>query len=405
MPQFEYLVKDDTGRDLSGVQEAESVQALVTAFRSKKYTIVKVKEVRKGSVSTRLKVRKKKKRIKLDDLVVFTRQLATMIEAGVPVVQALDILSEQMDNPSFQRICREIYSSVEGGNNLSDSLEGHRKVFSTLYVSMIRAGEISGQLHEILDRLASYLEKSASLQKKVKAALVYPVVVTIIAGAITLFMMTFVIPKFAEIFTSLNARLPTPTMMLISLSDLIRHNILIVVIVLSVLAFLFGNYIKTKPGRLWFDKNLLRVPMFGPLFMKVSMSKFSRTLSTLLKSGVPILTSFDIVSKTVGNRLIELILEEVKSAIEEGNGIAETLTKKQVFPPMVVRMIGIGEETGEIEKMLGKIADFYDEQVDAAISGLTSLIEPLIIVFLGGVIGTIVVCMFLPIFSITQAIK
>lgn len=405
MPQFEYLVKDDTGRDVSGVQEAESVQALVTAFRSKKYTIVKVKEVKKGSVSTRLKVRKKKKRIKLDDLVVFTRQLATMIEAGVPVVQALDILSEQMDNPSFQRICREVYSSVEGGNNLSDSLEGHRKVFSTLYISMIRAGEISGQLHEILDRLASYLEKSASLQKKVKAALVYPVVVTIIAGAITLFMMTFVIPKFAEIFTSLNAKLPTPTMMLISLSDLIRHNILIVVIVLSVLGFLFGNYIKTKPGRLWFDKNLLRVPMFGPLFMKVSMSKFSRTLSTLLKSGVPILTSFDIVSKTVGNRLIELILEEVKSAIEEGNGIAETLSKKQVFPPMVVRMIGIGEETGEIEKMLGKIADFYDEQVDAAISGLTSLIEPLIIVFLGGVIGTIVVCMFLPIFSITQAIK
>jgi type IV pilus assembly protein PilC len=405
MPQFEYVVKDETGRDLSGVQEAESVQALVTAFRSKRYTIVKVKEVRKGTVSTRLKVRKKKKRIKLDDLVVFTRQLATMIEAGVPVVQALDILSEQMDNPSFQRICREIYSSVEGGQNLSDSMEGHKKVFSTLFVSMIRAGEISGQLHEILDRLASYLEKSASLQKKVKSALVYPVVVTIIAGGITLFMMTFVIPKFAEIFTSLNAPLPTPTMMLISLSDLIRHNLVIVIIVLAVVGFLFGNYIKTKSGRLWFDKNLLRVPMFGPLFMKVAMSKFSRTLSTLLKSGVPILTSFDIVSKTVGNRLIELIMEEVKSAIEEGNGIAETLTKKQVFPPMVVRMIGIGEETGEIEKMLGKIADFYDEQVDAAVSGLTSLIEPLIIVFLGGVIGTIVVCMFLPIFSITQAIK
>jgi len=405
MPLFDYVVKDENGRDISGVQEAENVQALVSAFRSKRYTIVKVNQSKKGSVSTRLKVRTRKRRIKLDDLVIFTRQLATMIEAGVPVVQSLDILGEQMDNPSFQRICQDIYTNVEGGKNLSDSLENHRKVFSTLYVSMIRAGEISGQLHEILDRLATYLEKSASLQKKVKAALVYPVVVTIIAAGITLFMMTFVIPKFAEIFTSLNAKLPTPTMILITLSDVIRHNIVIVGVVLTVVCFLLGRYINTKAGRLWFDKNLLRVPMFGPLFMKVSMSKFSRTLSTLLKSGVPILTSFEIVSKTVGNRLIELILAEVKDAIEEGSGIAETLTKKHVFPPMVVRMIGIGEETGEIEKMLSKIADFYDEQVDAAISGLTSLIEPLIIVFLGGVIGTIVVCMFLPIFTITQAIK
>jgi type IV pilus assembly protein PilC len=405
MPLFEYTVKDENGKNLTGIQEAENIQALVTAFRAKQYTIVKVNEAKKGAVSTRLQVRKKKKRIKLDDLVVFTRQLATMIEAGVPVVQALDILGEQMDNPSFQRIIKEVYTGVESGNNLSDSMENHKKVFSTLYVSMIRAGEISGQLHEILDRLATYLEKSASLQKKVKSALVYPIAVTVIAAGITLFMMTFVIPKFAEIFSTLGAKLPVPTMILIKVSEIVRGNIVMVGIVFAVVGFLMSRYIKTKGGRLWFDKNLLRMPLFGALFMKVAMSKFSRTLSTLLKSGVPILTSFDIVSKTVGNRLIEMILEEVKTAIEEGNGIAETLTKKQVFPPMVVRMIGIGEETGEIEKMLGKIADFYDDQVDAAISGLTSLIEPLIIVFLGGVIGTIVVCMFLPIFTITQAIK
>lgn len=405
MPLFEYTVKDENGKNLTGIQEAENIQALVTAFRAKQYTIVKVNEAKKGAVSTRLQVRKKKKRIKLDDLVVFTRQLATMIEAGVPVVQALDILGEQMDNPSFQRIIKEVYTGVESGNNLSDSMENHKKVFSTLYVSMIRAGEISGQLHEILDRLATYLEKSASLQKKVKSALVYPIAVTVIAAGITLFMMTFVIPKFAEIFSTLGAKLPVPTMILIKVSEIVRGNIVMVGIAFAVVGFLMSRYIKTKSGRLWFDKNLLRMPLFGALFMKVAMSKFSRTLSTLLKSGVPILTSFDIVSKTVGNRLIEMILEEVKTAIEEGNGIAETLTKKQVFPPMVVRMIGIGEETGEIEKMLGKIADFYDDQVDAAISGLTSLIEPLIIVFLGGVIGTIVVCMFLPIFTITQAIK
>lgn len=405
MPLYEYAVKDEAGKDITGVQEAENVQALVSAFRQKRYTVVNVKEAKKGGVSTRLTVRKRNRPIRLDDIVVFTRQFATMIEAGVPVVQSLDILGEQMDNPSFQRIIRDVYTQVEGGKNFSESLENHKKVFSTLYISMIRAGEISGQLHEILDRLATYLEKSASLQKKVKAALVYPVVVTIIAAGITIFMMTFVIPKFAEIFTSLGAKLPTPTAILISVSAVVKGNIVFVLVGLAIFGFIFSRIIKTKGGRLWFDTNLLRLPMFGPLFMKVAMSKFTRTFSTLLKSGVPILTSIEIVSRTVGNRLIEISLGEVQDALQEGKGISETLTQKSVFPPMVVRMIGIGEETGEMEQMLSKIADFYDEQVDVAISGLTSLIEPLIIVFLGGVIGTIVVCMFLPIFTITQAIN
>ncbi|MFH1384904.1 MAG: type II secretion system F family protein [Candidatus Omnitrophota bacterium] len=404
MPHFEYVVKDEQGNDVSGVHEAATVQELIGALRQKNYTVVRVKETKKGSMSLRLGVRQTKRRIRLDDLVVFTRQLATMIEAGVPVVQSLDILTEQMDNYTFQKAIKDIYSNVEGGRSFSDSLEQHKKIFSNLYVSMVRAGEISGQLNEILDRLAAYLEKSASLQKKIKSALVYPLVVTIIAFGITLFMMTFVIPKFAEIFTSLNATLPTPTAILIAVSDAIKNNIVLFFIGVTLIGFLLSRYIKTKSGRLWFDKNLLRLPLFGPLFMKAAMSRFTRTLSTLLKSGVPILAAFDIVSKTVGNRLMELVLGEVKENIEQGGSIAPILAKKRVFPPMVVRMIGIGEETGEIEKMLSKIADFYDEQVDVAISGLTSMIEPLIIVFLGVIIGTIVVCMFLPIFTMTQTL-
>lgn len=405
MPLFEYTVKDDTGKTLTGTQEAESVTQIVNHFRMKNYTVVKVSEAKKGG-GTRLTVKRKRRRkIKLDDLVVFTRQLATMIEAGVPLVQALDILAEQMDNPSFQDVIKKIYAKVEGGGNFSDSLESHKKVFSTLYVSMVRAGEMSGQLYEILDRLALYLEKSASLQKKVKSALMYPIVVTMVSMGITLFMLAFVIPKFAEIFESLNAKLPTPTAMLISFSDLVKNNLLGVSIAVFILGVIFTRFIKTKSGKMWFHTYLLKMPIFGPIFMKVAMSKFTRTFSTLLKSGVPILVSFEIVSKTVGNALIENVLQQVRDAVQEGAGIGDTLTKKRVFPPMVVRMIAIGEETGEMEQMLGKIADFYDEQVDVAVSGLTSLIEPLIIVFLGGVIGTIVVCMFLPIFTITSAIS
>ncbi len=405
MPLYQYLVKNSDGNDIKGVQEADSIQELIGVFKSKGWIVIDVKPAKNSAAVSRLQVKKKKKKIKIDDIVIFTRQLATMIDSGVPVVQALDILAEQMDNYAFKEIIEDVYNGVEGGANFSDSLEKHKKVFSTLYVSMVRAGEISGELNTILDRLATYLEKSAALRKKVKAALVYPIAVTLIAMGITIFMMTFVIPKFAEIFTSLGAPLPAPTMILILISDFVKTNIITVSIVLFVVGIGFKKYISTERGRIWFHKRLLKLPLFGPLFMKVAMSKFSRTLSTLLKSGVPILSAFDIVSKTVGNRLIELAVEDVKNALEAGHGISETLIKKNVFPPMVVRMIGIGEETGEIEKMLGKIADFYDEQVDVAISGLTSLIEPLIIVFLGGVIGTIVVCMFLPIFTITQAIK
>ncbi|MFC1808502.1 type II secretion system F family protein [Candidatus Omnitrophota bacterium] len=402
MPLFQYVVKDETGKDITGTHEASDVKELVNVFRSRGYVIVKVTE-KKSATSVRTKSRTaKRRRIKIDDLVVFARQMATMIDAGVPLIQSLDILGEQMDNVRFASVIKNVRDSVEGGKAFSESLEPHRKVFSDLFINMVKAGETSGQLYEILDRLASYLEKTANLQKKVKAALIYPSVVTLVALAITIFMMTFVIPRFASIFASLDATLPGPTLLLINVSHFMQRNFLLAMGLLIVGIFLFRRYIKTKKGRMWFDTRILVMPIFGPLLLKVVMSKFSRTLSTLVRSGVPILASFEIVEKTVGNALIASIINEVRENVKEGGAITNVLNKKAIFPTMVTRMIAVGEESGSLEEMLGKIADFYDEQVDIAVDGLTSLIEPLIIVFLGVVIGGMVICMFLPIFSLTQ---
>jgi type IV pilus assembly protein PilC len=344
----------------------------------------------------------KRRRIKIDDLVVFARQMATMIDAGVPLIQSLEILGEQMDNAKFSDVIKKVSNDVEGGKAFSEALEPHKKVFSELFINMIKAGETSGQLHEILDRLAAYLEKTANLQKKVKAALIYPGVVSCVALGITVFMMTFVIPRFAEIFTSLNAKLPGPTLFLITASNFMKNNFFLLIGLLVVGIFLFRRYIKTKQGRMWFDTRILVMPVFGSLLLKVVMSKFARTLATLVKSGVPIMASFEIVEKTVGNVQIASIIEEVRGNIKEGGSITTVLNRKAIFPTMVTRMISVGEESGSLEEMLGKIADFYDEQVDIAVDGLTSLIEPLIIVFLGVVIGGMVICMFLPIFTLTQ---
>lgn len=402
MPLFQYVVKDETGKDITGVLEASDIKELVSVFRQKGYVIVRVSE-KKSATSIRMTSKgAKRRRIKLDDLVVFSRQIATMIDAGVPLIQSLDILGEQMDNLTFSEVIRKVRDDVEGGKAFSEALEPHKKVFSNLFVNMVKAGETSGQLFEILDRLAMYLEKTANLQKKVKSALIYPAVVTSVAFLITIFMMTFVIPKFAEIFSTLGAQLPTPTQILIKASNFLKENFLLMVGVLVVLFFVFKWYTNTKRGRLWFDTRILTLPIFGPLLLKVVMSKFSRTLSTLVKSGVPILASLEIVENTVGNVLVAGIVKEVEENIKEGGNIATVLNKRSVFPAMVTRMISVGEEAGSLEEMLAKIADFYDEQVDIAVDGLTSLIEPLIIVFLGVVIGGMVICMFLPIFSLTQ---
>ena len=409
MPTFEYQVKDKSGKNQSGVQEAADVNAIIANLRSQGFMILRINEVKKSKIFSLNKGAAKKMgksgNVALDDLVVFSRQMTTLVGAGIPLIQALDILAEQVEREKFRVILHDMHKQVHGGKSFSDAMEKHQKVFSVLFINMVRAGESSGSLEEILDRVATYLEKTSALQKKVKSAMMYPIAVTSIAFLITFAMMAFVIPKFASIFEGLNAPLPAPTKILISVSHVIAENWVLVLVGMGLTVFLIGQLLKLPAGRMFWDSSKIRLPVFGPIFLKVAISKFSRTLSTLVKSGVPILASLDIVSKTSGNKRLELIILSLMDSVKKGETISGPLGKSNVFPNMVVRMIAIGEETGELEEMLTKIADFYDTEVDTAVDGLTSLIEPLIIAFLGVVIGGIVVAMFLPILTLSSAIN
>jgi type IV pilus assembly protein PilC len=398
MPTFKYTAKEAGGKTVSGILEYSDKELLIDALRKKDLVIISIEETAKRRIMSL------GGKVKLDEIVIFSRQLATMVDSGIPLVQALDILCEQIETPVFKNILAKVKDDVETGSSLSDALARHPAVFSTLYINMVRAGESSGALDDILDRLAAYLEKSSMLQRKVKSSLVYPAVVISMAILITLVMLIKVIPTFKGIFTMLGGTLPLPTRILILVSDTIREMFLYVVAVIIAIVFALKKYMRTPQGKENFDKTLLRLPILGGLFRKVAVAKFSRTLATLVKSGVPILVSLEIVGKTAGNAVIEKAVESVRNGIKEGENIADPLAKSGAFPPMVVRMIKVGEQTGELEKMLTKIADFYEDQVDAAVSGLTSLIEPLIIAFLGIVIGGIVIAMFLPVFKLTEII-
>jgi len=413
MPSFEYWVKDKSGKDLKGAQDAQDAQELVRQLKAQDYLIVRVEQAKKGSSmlsiqkgpSSPRSLRGKSGGIKLDDLVVFSRQMATLVAAGIPLIQSLDILGSQVDKEKFRMVLRRMHSDVQSGKSFSEAMQVHPKAFSALFIHMVRAGEMSGKLQEILDRVAHYFEKSSALQKKVKAAVMYPMAVSIMAFMITFFMLSFVIPKFATIFEGLGAKLPVPTQILIEISNYLAANWWWVLGIIGAGVFVFIQFTRSSFGRLAWDSFTLRMPIFGPIILKVAVSKFSRTLSTLVRSGVAILAALEIVSKTSGNARIEKVITDLMGSVKRGESIAGPLEKSEIFPSMVVRMIAIGEETGELEEMLTKIADFYDAQVDTAVSGLTSLIEPLIIAFLGVVIGGIVVALFLPILTLTQAIK
>ena len=403
MPVYTYKAKDISGKTVNATLEAQGQAFVVDAIRKKGLTIISIEEsVEKKKKGISIAIKKK---IKIDDLVVFARQLATMIDAGIPLVQGLDILSEQIEHKEFRNIVSRVRNDVETGSTLSEAIGRHPKVFSQLFINMVRAGESSGMLDDIMDRLAGYLEKSSALQRKISSALVYPAVVICMAFLITLILLLKVIPTFKEIFAGFGAKLPTPTLVLIIISDTLRSYFLLLLGVAVVLGFLISRYVRTEKGRLKFDKLMLDLPVFGILFKKVAVSKFTRTLSTLIKSGVSILAALEIVGKTAGNKVVENAVTDVRASIREGENIATPLAKSGVFPPMVVRMISIGEQTGELEKMLEKISDFYDEQVDSAVAGLTSMIEPLIIAFLGIVIGSIVIAMFMPIFKMSEIIN
>lgn len=400
MPIYRYVAKETTGKNVNGILEYSDKAHLIEALRKKGLIIISIDET-----ARRARITIGSRKVKLEDIVIFSRQLATMVDSGIPLVQAMDILYDQIEQQQFKNVVATIRDDIEVGLSFSDALAKHPSIFSVLYINMVKAGESSGALDDILDRLASYLEKTSVLQRKVKTSLVYPAVVVTMAVLITLVMLLKVIPTFKGIFDMLGGTLPLPTRILIFVSDTLRSMFLYVVGVFAVLGFALKRYMNTSQGRVIFDKMILRLPVLGQLLRKVAVAKFTRTLATLVKSGVPILVSLEIVGKTAGNTVIEKALQEVRTSIKEGENIADPLAKSGAFPPMVVRMIHVGEQTGELEKMLGKIADFYDDQVDAAVTGLTSLIEPLIIAFLGIVIGGIVIAMFLPVFKMTELIS
>jgi len=405
MAKFTYVAKNKEGATIKGELDAPEKGQALDILRGKGFLILKLEQLRElSNIFSSFKSRKGKK-VSLDDLVVFSRQLATLIESGIPVVSSLDILSEQADNETLKSVLIDVRDSVNTGSSLSDALLKHSALFSSLFVNMVRAGESSGSLDVVLDRIATYQEKMSALQKKIKSALIYPMVVSGMAVAITLIMLLKVIPVFKDIFSGFGAKLPTPTQILINISDFLINNFVLLIIFFIVLGIAVKKYIDTPKGRALLDKHKLRLPIVGPLITKVAISKFTRTLSTLLNSGVPILTALEIVAKTSGNVIVERSVDNVKESVREGESVATPMERSGIFPRMVTRMVSVGEKTGELEKMLTKISDFYDEQVDTSVEGLTSLIEPLVIAFLGIVIGGIVICMFLPIFKISTIIN
>jgi len=338
------------------------------------------------------------------DIVIFTRQFATMIDAGLPLVQCLEILSAQAENAAFAKVLQQVKADVEEGATYADALSKHPKTFNNLYVNMVAAGEAGGILDVILNRLAAYIEKAMALKRQVKSAMTYPAVVVTIAIGIIGVIMVFVIPSFAKMFGSFGATLPLPTRMVIAMSNFMTHNILYILAGIAGFIWLFKMWYSTPVGRKIVHKTLLRAPIFGILIRKVAVSKFTRTMSTLMSSGVPIIAGLDIVAKTAGNAVVEEAIGAVAASLKEGKTMAEPLAETNVFPPMVVQMIGVGEKTGALDAMLAKIADFYDEEVDAAVSALTSMLEPLLMVFLGGSIGFIIIAMYLPIFKVASVV-
>lgn len=364
---------------------------------------------RQRIVPTKIKSKPKQitlfeQKVKTKEIVIFTRQFATMINAGLPLVQCLDILSSQQENATFKKILSQIKQDVEGGSTFADALGKHPKIFDSLFVNLVAAGEIGGVLDTVLIRLAVYMEKAEALKAKVKSAMTYPIIVLCVAFGVVAVLMIFVIPVFSDMFEQFGSALPGPTQLVVDLSAFFRGywHVMIGVIVGLIFALKWAG--KQEKGKFYLDTIALKLPIFGPLIRKVAVAKFTRTLGTMISSGVPIMDGLDITSKTAGNVIIENAIKSVRKAISEGQSMAEPLAQSGIFPGMVVQMISVGEATGAMDQMLSKIADFYDEEVEAAVDALTSAIEPMLMVFLGGVIGFVVVAMYLPIFKMAGAV-
>jgi len=401
MPVYVWEGTTAKGETKKGELEASDDRAVRLILRRQRITPAKIK-ARPRDLFENVSLLQPK--ITTKDIVVFTRQLSTMIDAGLPLIQGLDALAAQQENKSFKKVLQEIKNDVETGSTFADSLKKHPKQFDRLYCNMVQAGEVGGILDEVLTRLAAYMEKAEKLKRKVKAALTYPTIVLGIAGLVLAVIMIFVIPVFQKMFADFGSALPAPTQMVINLSEFVKSYFLAMAAGVAVLIFLFKKYYSTETGRRNVDRLLLRAPVFGPLLRKVAVAKLTRTLGTLINSGVPIIEALNVAAGTAGNKIVEEAIYKVRTSISEGRTIAQPLQESGIFPNMVVQMISVGETTGALDQMLNKIAEFYDDEVDAAVDGLTSMIEPFMIVFLGGSVGSIIIAMYLPIFKMAGAV-
>jgi len=400
MPSFAYTARETaSGREIRSSVEAANEQSAIAALLNRNLLVVSIQE----------KLAKKGKaqggKVGLSDLVVFTRQLATMIDAGIAIVQALQALADQTPNKVMRDVISDVCSRVQSGESYSEALQKHPKVFNRLYVSMISAGEKGGMIAEIMARLATYLENTERLRKKVKTALMYPTAVTVVAIGITTFLLIKVIPVFKDVYSGFGAKLPAPTQALMDLSDLVRHWFVLLVILAGAAIWGWLAFIKTKSGREFWDAKRIKLPIFGAIAHKICLARFTRTLASLIRSGVPILEVLQIVSQTVGNVIMEKAIKTAMGDIERGEGISTALGKNPIFPSMIIRMLSAGEQTGKIDEMLERVSNFLDGEIEATLSGLMSLLEPIMIVVLGVLIGGMVICMFLPIFNLANIVN
>ena len=392
------------GRTASGVQngeiEAPDRSSAVGELRRRAILVTKIAEKTAPKMSFKFGGKVKDK-----EMAIFTRQFSTMIDAGLPLVQCLNILAEQSESKTLRSVTGQVARHVEAGSTLADALRRHPRTFDDLFTNLVEVGEAGGILDVVLQRLAAYIEKAAALKRKVKAAMVYPCAIIGVAMLVVIFMLTFVIPTFAQMFKDLGADLPLPTKIVMLLSDFVRSYILLLIAGMIGAVMALRSYYRTEGGRGTIDALMLKLPVFGTLVRKVAVARFTRTLGTLVQSGVPILDGLRITARTAGNKVVEKAVLQCRAAVTEGKTLADPLRTSGVFPPMVTQMISVGEQTGALDAMLSKIADFYDDEVDTAVSTLTSLLEPIMIVFLGVVVGGLVVAMYLPIFKLVTLVK
>ena len=399
MPVFLWTGKNKKGDNQKGEMEALTEEAVLANLKRMKIEPTKIKKKPKDLFENVAFLQPK---VKTHDIILFARQFSTMIDAGLPIIQCLDILYSQQENPTFKKMLRSIKDDVESGSTLAEALKKFPKEFDDLFVNMIAAGEAGGILDTILRRLSTYMEKAAKLKSKVKGAMTYPIVTLVIAFAVLAVILVFVIPVFEDMFSDMGGQLPAFTQMVVKASNFTKKNIIYIIVGLILFIFAFKKFHTTEKGRAIIDKNILRLPVFGDLIRKVAVSKFTRTMGTMLSSGVAILEALEIVAKTAGNKTIEQAVYSVRSDIAEGRTMADPLIESGVFPSMVCQMIAVGESTGALDAMLEKIAVFYDEEVDQAVENLTALIEPFMLVFLGITIGGLVIAMYLPVFKMAS---